>query len=84
MNIITLPAPPLSCRSELPPDHYNVLRLELFKHLAHFSTGQRLILIQLCRSLVGVAFQTMPDQWPNMVVSSVHSLRKACQDLAVR
>ena len=70
-------------RTELPPDHCNVIRVELFKHLASFSSGHRLVLIQLCRALVGVVFHTMPDQWPNAVVSCIHSLKKACQDLPV-
>ncbi|XP_064386855.1 importin-13-like isoform X2 [Halichondria panicea] len=38
-----------------------------------------MVLIQLCRALVGVAFNTMPDLWPNTVVSCVQSLRSATQ-----
>ena len=41
------------------------------------------MLIQLSKALVGVAFQTLPDRWPNTVVSSIHSLKKACETVEV-
>ena len=69
--------------SELPGDQYDQLRLELFKALARFSAGPKLVLNQLCRALVGVAFNTMPEQWPNTIVTSIHTLRKATQDVPV-
>ena len=71
-------------RCELPPEQHNILRVELFKHLASSSSGHALVLSQLCRALVGVAFQTMPEQWPNTVVSCIHSLKKACQEFQVQ
>jgi hypothetical protein len=68
---------------ELPSDQYDQLRLELFRALARFSAGPRLVLNQLCRALVGVAFNTMPERWPNTVVTSIQTLRRATQDVQV-
>ena len=68
---------------ELPSDQYDQLRLELFRALARFSTGPKLVLTQLCRALVGVAFNTMPERWPNTVVTSIQTLRRATQDVPV-
>lgn len=69
--------------SELPQDQYEQLRLELFRAVAKFSTGPKLVLSQLCRALVGMAFNTMPEQWPNTVVTCIHTLRKATQEVPV-
>ena len=69
--------------SELPSDQYDQLRLELFRALARFSAGPKLVLTQLCRGLVGVAFNTMPERWPNAVVTSIQTLRRATQDVPV-
>lgn len=69
--------------AELPREQYDQLRLELFRALARFSAGPKLVLNQLCRALVGVAFNTMPEQWPNAIVTSIHTLRKATQDVPV-
>jgi len=69
------------------PDNRVLLRAQLFQHLAQASaasTGQRLVLVQLSRALVGVAFHTMGDVWLNAVVSCIHSLKKACQEIQVR
>ena len=68
---------------ELPSDQYDQLRLELFRALARFSAGPKLVLNQLCRALVGVAFNTMPERWPNTVVTSIQTLRRATQDVPV-
>ena len=68
---------------ELPTDQYDQLRLELFRALARFSAGPKLVLNQLCRVLVGVAFNTMPERWPNTVVTSIQTLRRATQDVPV-
>ena len=59
--------------------------MELFTAIARCSgRGPRLVLIQLCRCLVAFAFATIPDVWPNTVVSMVHSLRTAAQSVQVR
>ena len=68
---------------ELPTDQYDQLRLELFRALARFSAGPKLVLNQLCRVLVGVAFNTIPERWPNTVVTSIQTLRRATQDVPV-
>lgn len=73
----------LSPRVELPQEQYDPLRMELFKAIARFSSGARLVLLQLCRALVGLAFQTMPDVWPNTVVSCIHTLRSTTQAIPV-
>ena len=70
--------------AELPVDQYDQLRLELFRAAARFSAGPKLVLKQLCRAIVGVAFNTMPEQWPNTVVTSIQTLRRATQDVPVR
>ena len=75
-------SPPLS-RSEWPQHQYETLRLELFKAIARFSSGPKLVLIQLCRALVGFAFNTIPDFWPNAVVSMIHSLRRVMESVPV-
>ena len=72
------------CRSELPREQYEGLRVELFSEIARSSgRGPRLVLIQLCRCLVAFAFATVPDVWPNTVVSMVHSLRDATRSIQV-
>ena len=71
-------------RVELPREQYDPLRMELFKAIARFSSGPRLVLLQLCRALVALAFQTMPDVWPNTVVSCIHTLRSTTQATPVR
>ena len=72
------------CRSELPREQYEGLRVELFSEIARSSgQGPRLVLIQLCRCLVAFAFATVPDIWPNTVVSMVHSLRDATRSIQV-
>ena len=72
-------------RSELPREQYESLRVELFSAIARCSgRGPRLVVIQLCRCLVAFAFATIPDVWPNTVVSMVHSLRTATQTVQVR
>ena len=58
--------------------------MELFKAIARFSSGARLVLLQLCRALVALAFQTMPDVWPNTIVSCIHTLRSTTQATPVR
>ena len=71
-------------RSELPRDHYERLRVELFSAIARSSvSGPRLVVVQLCRCLVAFAFATIPDVWPNTVVSMIHSLRDATRSLQV-
>ena len=79
---------PLICRLlrrvELPQQQYDPLRMELFKAIARFSSGARLVLLQLCRALVALAFQTMPDVWPNTIVSCIHTLRSTTQATPVR
>ncbi|CAI8015377.1 Importin-13, partial [Geodia barretti] len=68
--------------SELPREQYEGLRVELFSEIARSSgQGPRLVLIQLCRCLVAFAFATVPDIWPNTVVSMVHSLRDATRSI---
>ena len=58
--------------------------MELFSAIARCSgRGPRLVVIQLCRCLVAFAFATIPDVWPNTVVSMVHSLRTATQTVQV-
>ena len=69
--------------AELPGDQYDQLRLELFRALARFSAGPKLVLSQLCRVLVGVAFNTMPEHWPNTIVTSIQTLKRATQDVQV-
>jgi len=64
---------------ELPQEQYDPLRMELFKAIARFSSGARLVLVQLCRALVALAFNTMPEIWPNAVVSCIHTLRRTVQ-----
>ena len=71
-------------RVELPREQYDPLRMELFKAIARFSSGARLVLLQLCRALVALAFQTMPDVWPNTIVSCIHTLRSTTQATPVR
>ena len=70
-------------RTELPQEQYSTLRLELLKAVGRFSGGPRLVLIQLCRALVAFAFNTMPELWPNAVVSIIHSLRGATESVPV-
>lgn len=72
------------CRGDLSEDQHGVLRHQLFKSLAQYSSGPNLMLIQLSKALVSVAFQTLPDRWPNTIVSSIHSLKKACETVEVR
>lgn len=62
--------------SELPEDQYELLRSELLKAVLKFSTGHRVVLTRLCVALTHFAFHTMPDLWPNAVVSMIHSLQK--------
>lgn len=72
------------CRSELPREQYEGLRVELFSAIARSSGGApRLVLVQLCRCLVAFAFATVPDIWPNTVVSMVHTLREVTRSLQV-
>ena len=71
-------------RCEVPQAQYETLRRELFSAIARCSgRGPRLVLIQLCRCLVAFAFATIPDVWPNAVVSMVHSLRDATRTVQV-
>lgn len=77
--------PPLSppSRADLAQSEYSPLRLELFNALARFSCGPNVVRIQLCKALVAFSFQTMPEVWPNAVVSMIHSLRSAAESVPV-
>ena len=71
-------------RSEIPKEQYERLRVELFSAIAQCSSrSPRLVIVQLCRCLVAFAFATIPDYWPNTVVSMIHSLRSAMQRVQV-
>ena len=65
------------CRSELPQDQYEPLRLELFRVILRFSGGPRLVLTRLCVAMVMYMFHAVPDLWPNAVVSSIQTLQSA-------
>ena len=66
----------MNLRNEVPEDHYENLKFQIFQSIMKFSaTGRpKMVLTQLCIAMVRFVFQATPTIWPNAIVSVVHTL----------
>ncbi|KAB0794665.1 hypothetical protein PPYR_11504 [Photinus pyralis] len=65
----------MKCWSEVPVDHYELLKNRILESIVNYAMGPKLILNRLCITLSAYIIHTVPLHWPNAFEELVSSFQ---------